>query len=78
MLSAPGNLLCGGFCRFANIEKEASLGGVPVDERHVSAQRIGGDHPSEVHRILGAAELGRVAKFGFFQIVDGRVQLQGP
>ena len=48
-----------------------------MTERHVAAQDIGGDHPGEVDRILGAAELGRVAQLGFFEVVDRRAHLDG-
>ena len=48
-----------------------------MDERHVASKDIGGNHSGEVDRILRAAELWRVAKFGFFEIVDGCAHLDG-
>ena len=46
-----------------------------MTERHVASKHIGGHHSGEVDRILGAAELGRVAKLGFFEVVDRRTHL---
>jgi len=43
---------------------------------HVAPQHVGGHHPDEIDRILGAAELRRVAELGFLQIVDRRAHLE--
>ena len=40
-------------------------------------RHIGSHHAGEVDRILGAAELRRVAKLGFFEVVDRRAHLDG-
>ena len=63
--------------RLAHVEQERAFGLVPVGERHVAAQDVGGDHPGEVDRVLRAAELGRVAELGLLEVVDRRAHLDG-
>ena len=67
----------GDFRHLADIEQEALPGAVPVNLRHIAAKRVRCGHAREVHRVLGAAELRRVAKLGLLQIVDRRVHLDG-
>ena len=61
--------------RLAHVEQERRFGVIPVGERHVIVQNIRGDHPGEVDRVLGAAELRRVAELRFLEVVDGRTHL---
>ncbi len=57
--------LYGKFEWFANVKNECVFDGIPMADRHVTPQHVGGHHPGEIDRILSASELWRVAELGF-------------
>ena len=56
-------------------EEELAVHRAPVADGHVSADDVRRHHAGEVDRILGATELRRVAKLGFFEVIDRRTHL---
>ena len=77
MLTAPGTLSTTSSAGWRTSSRNAPSMRVPVHERHVAAQDVGGDHAGEVDRILGAAELRRVAELRLLEVVDRRAHLEG-
>ncbi len=75
MFVAPGTLSTTSSTGWRTSSRNAPLASIPVGERHVAVQDVGGDHPCEVDRVLGASELRRVAQLGFLEVVDGRAHL---
>jgi hypothetical protein len=75
MLIAPGTFSTTSSTGWRMSSRNGAPGVLPVSERHVTMQNVGGDHPGEVDGVLRAAELGRIAKLGFREVVDRRAKL---